>query len=517
MADSFEGGVAITKTSSGLVVDSEGSAAEAAAMAACGPASSYCYPFSVDALGGRVDPGSSTWIELGSDNKMYPLVCNWLAKNGAPGDRCSFGIAANKSAAASCCSRKNGCEVSPGSQTALEIGLGVFRFEHDGVECHALHARTGEPVGTNCGAAVLQSLVLFCPGRGGGQELLLQAFCETRLAESEQTEDATFTIFRWHVRYGYWRRDCVCKARPMESVVLPKVLKDRVVDDVDEFLEEQTKDFYQSHGIPYKRAYLFYGVPGGGKTSLIQALAGEYQRNVCFLQPSHPEMTDDALKSAVQEAPARSIIVLEDIDALFDKQRNKKSTTPLTFSGVLNALDGIGAPSGQIFIMTTNFKEQLDPALIRNGRVDIKVEFEPTCAEQMSEMFQQFYPDAAEGVAAGFAVALQATLAEAGRPAISTAALQAYFIAKRKAPAAAAAAATEDILSALDDVQDAQKVVKPKEDKAPSGSSKASDKAGGGHQSELEPEPEPVDKATGKGNAPIKCDVSSGRVVIHVG
>ncbi|KAJ1465255.1 hypothetical protein T484DRAFT_1648427, partial [Baffinella frigidus] len=69
--------------------------------------------------------------------------------------------------------------------------------------------------------------------------------------------------------------------------------------------------FYTSHGIPYKRAYLFHGVPGAGKTSFLQALAGKYRRNLCILQPTDPKFTDEKLQTAVQDAPNRSIIVLE--------------------------------------------------------------------------------------------------------------------------------------------------------------------------------------------------------------
>merc|ERR1719478_1026142 len=123
-----------------------------------------------------------------------------------------------------------------------------------------------------------------------------------------------------------------------------------------------------SHGIPYKRSYLFYGAPGAGKTSLLTAIAGKYNRNLCILQPTDPRFTDDDLAEAIREAPAKSIIVLEDVDALFDKNREAKTTKmTISFSGLLNALDGIGNPDGQIFVLTTNFREHLDAALFATG------------------------------------------------------------------------------------------------------------------------------------------------------
>ena len=48
-------------------------------------------------------------------------------------------------------------------------------------------------------------------------------------------------------------------------------------------------------------------------------------------------------------------------------------TSRLSFSGFLNALDGVRSQEGQILFMTTNHKERLDPALLRPGRADVHV------------------------------------------------------------------------------------------------------------------------------------------------
>merc|ERR1712127_85811 len=175
--------------------------------------------------------------------------------------------------------------------------------------------------------------------------------------------------------------------------VLPEETSQMLVSDLVEFLSQGTAQFYQEHGIPYKRSYLFYGVPGAGKTSMIQALAGRFGRNLCYLSPTHPELSDDSLKSAIERVPDNAIVVLEDVDALFGKDREKKiNQSPLTFSGLLNALDGVGNHNGLIFVLTTNFKEQLDAALIRDGRVDLRVRFDYCTPDQMERLFDNFYP-----------------------------------------------------------------------------------------------------------------------------
>jgi len=67
-----------------------------------------------------------------------------------------------------------------------------------------------------------------------------------------------------------------------ESVALNTEVKAAVTKDMHEFLDERTLEFYLDHGIPYKTSYLFYGAPGAGKTSSIQALPGKYQRNIYY-------------------------------------------------------------------------------------------------------------------------------------------------------------------------------------------------------------------------------------------
>ena len=53
-----------------------------------------------------------------------------------------------------------------------------------------------------------------------------------------------------------------------------------LLEDLQLFLGKDAHKFYRKHGVPYRRSYLFYGVPGTGKTSLIQALAGKLGRSI---------------------------------------------------------------------------------------------------------------------------------------------------------------------------------------------------------------------------------------------
>jgi mitochondrial chaperone BCS1 len=74
-------------------------------------------------------------------------------------------------------------------------------------------------------------------------------------------------------------------------------------------------------GIPYRRGYLLYGPPGSGKSSFIQALAGELGYNICILNLGERALTDDRLNHLLSNAPERSILLLEDIDAAFTSRK----------------------------------------------------------------------------------------------------------------------------------------------------------------------------------------------------
>jgi len=328
-----------------------------------------------------------TSVELMPSDQLFSLVLAHLSK---------YGTVEEQDASSFRMSQASKCGKSSAdlSNIGVSLGLGVFRFSHRSQELRALHQHIGDPVGTGCGAQVMSSLVLFNEGVGPSAARVIQEFLSELLAESERTAKNSFQVYRWNIKYGFWQRVSRVVARPVSSVVLPAETSEMLVSDFDEFLSQETSQFYQEHGIPYKRSYLFYGVPGAGKTSMIQALAGKFGRNLCYLSPTHPELSDDSLKSAIEKVPENAIVVLEDVDALFGKGREKKiHQSPLTFSGLLNALDGVGNHNGLLFVLTTNFKNELDPALIRDGRVDVRVKFDYCTPDQMERLFNTFYPE----------------------------------------------------------------------------------------------------------------------------
>jgi chaperone BCS1 len=121
------------------------------------------------------------------------------------------------------------------------------------------------------------------------------------------------------------------------------------------------------------------------------AVASHFRYNLGYLSLASIGFTDNDLIRSLAHTPPRTIVVIEDIDCVFKKRDTEQGG--ITFSGFLNALDGIASPEGHILMMTTNHKEQLDPALIRPGRVDVDVGFRDATWMQASAMFERFYPN----------------------------------------------------------------------------------------------------------------------------
>jgi chaperone BCS1 len=185
------------------------------------------------------------------------------------------------------------------------------------------------------------------------------------------------------------------RKRPLESVVLERGVKERIVDDVEAFLAART--WYLDRGIPYRRGYLLYGPPGTGKSSFIQALAGHLDFNIAILNVSERGLTDDRLNHLLTKVPRRTIVLLEDVDVAFVNRKQPGAdgyaSATVTFSGLLNALDGVASAEERIIFLTTNHVEKLDEALIRPGRVDMTVRLGEATDYQIEQLWDRFYAD----------------------------------------------------------------------------------------------------------------------------
>jgi len=191
-------------------------------------------------------------------------------------------------------------------------------------------------------------------------------------------------------QYGNWVRTASRAARPLSSVVLPEKQAQGLLRDCQTFMDKEA--WYASHGIPYRRGYLLYGTPGTGKTSLVTALAGSLGLSIYVINLSSRVLTDEMLCELMANAAAKCILLLEDVDAAFSHREGSTSLQgSVTFSGLLNAIDGVAAQEGRLLFLTTNHVDKLDPALVRPGRIDVRIRFEFATKDQIETFVKCFY------------------------------------------------------------------------------------------------------------------------------
>eukprot|EP00005_Dracoamoeba_jomungandri_P004005 CAMPEP_0174250458 /NCGR_PEP_ID=MMETSP0439-20130205/621_1 /TAXON_ID=0 /ORGANISM="Stereomyxa ramosa, Strain Chinc5" /LENGTH=428 /DNA_ID=CAMNT_0015330531 /DNA_START=57 /DNA_END=1343 /DNA_ORIENTATION=+ len=169
----------------------------------------------------------------------------------------------------------------------------------------------------------------------------------------------------------------------VEAVVLPITHADR----------------FKEVGIQPPKGVLLYGPPGTGKTLLARACAA--QTESCFLKLAGPQLVQmfigdgaklvrDAFALAKEKAPA--IIFIDELDAIgtkrFDSNKSGDREVQRTMLELLNQLDGFSSDERVKVIAATNRIDILDPALLRSGRLDRKIEFPNPTEEARIQILQ---------------------------------------------------------------------------------------------------------------------------------
>jgi len=158
-------------------------------------------------------------------------------------------------------------------------------------------------------------------------------------------------------------------------------------------------DLYKQIGIDPPRGVLLYGPPGTGKTMMAKAVAA--QTSAAFIRVNGsefvqkylgegPRMVRDVFRLARENAPA--VIFIDEVDAIatrrFDAQTGADREVQRILLELLNQMDGFDVSVNVKVIMATNRADTLDPALLRPGRLDRKIEFPIPDRRQKRLIFQ---------------------------------------------------------------------------------------------------------------------------------
>jgi hypothetical protein len=177
-----------------------------------------------------------------------------------------------------------------------------------------------------------------------------------------------------------------------KELVLTDAIQQQVERDLLGFFKPKVKRLYKKLDVPYRRGVLLHGPPGNGKTSLIRMVGAKLPRIPFLLLRSDREIDDRAFRRVVdrwqKQAPA--VLVIEDLNWLLKI---------IDVAHFLNLLDGIEQKqaNGLLMIATTNYPDQLDPAVNnRPGRFDVSIEL-PNPEESLRRaFFDKELPDLAD-------------------------------------------------------------------------------------------------------------------------
>lgn len=245
---------------------------------------------------------------------------------------------------------------------------------------------------------------------GRNQKIFRELFDE--IAEKDEEANKYTKVFNF--KEGHWHLLCKQYKRPMETVVIDKKAKKELISHIDNFYA--SKDWYMKNGIPYRTGILFQGPPGTGKTSLIKAVCSYYDKNLYLINLEH--ISDAGLHQALSTVPEGAVVAIEDIDACnvslnrteeapevsensapehsapkVVKKDKKPTISFISLSGVLNAIDGVASAENRILIATTNHPEDLDAALLREGRFDVHLNIGNMTNDMFKEYMVRFYED----------------------------------------------------------------------------------------------------------------------------
>jgi SpoVK/Ycf46/Vps4 family AAA+-type ATPase len=245
----------------------------------------------------------------------------------------------------------------------------------------------------------MSKLVLSCENKEALIKLIdiAKEFVQEKRQDIRKSTNETIRVF--YYKKEFWALLSKLPKRPLDTLYLKKGQKESLTGLVDDFFKKETRDIYLSFGMPYKCVIMLYGAPGTGKTTAITTTASHFDCDI-YTIPITKELSDyamiDAFAGINDKEDKKHIVVIEDIDSIFNAEERKKGDMEhngITLQSFLNCLDGFTCVEGTMLFLTANKPEVLDYAMVRSCRIDNKIELGYADKYQTKQMFTKFFPD----------------------------------------------------------------------------------------------------------------------------
>jgi len=206
----------------------------------------------------------------------------------------------------------------------------------------------------------------------------------------------------YHIYHEDWTELKFNNNKNFNNIFLEQSLITFIKERIDML---QDGAIYKKIGMTQRLGFLFYGIPGSGKTSIIFAIANHYNKQIYNI---NLKLSRVKFFKQIISIPENSIVIFNDLDTIkVTNKRNIEDNTDtknkkkdkdnendndcIILADLLEILDGYAYLDKCIIIMTTNHIEKLDEALIRPGRIDHKIEFTYATNNQINQILKYYY------------------------------------------------------------------------------------------------------------------------------
>lgn len=190
-----------------------------------------------------------------------------------------------------------------------------------------------------------------------------------------------------HIRVQYlneYEMSCDVIPHSFDNIVLNDKVKNNIVGGLSNW--NNSKDWYENHQLVHKIGVFLYGKAGTGKSTVAKAISVMFNNApILTIDPNNIMNSVNGILKMRKKYDGTIIVLIEDFDMYF-KSREEVENIEIGFeqkkqkdfnqNAIFQLLDGVYSTDDTIYIATTNYKERIDPALIRYGRFDIQEELD---------------------------------------------------------------------------------------------------------------------------------------------